>query len=462
MPRTISSGQPAAGGAASNVKISDGTATGEATVFDYTNSNPVATQLVDSNGDPVSVGGGTQYAQGSASTDTDQLMMAGLVRRDTAAVATGVADGDRLVGSTDSAGRMRVTSADTNQPITAASASIASGAIASGAIASGAIASGAIASGAVASGAFAAGSIAAGAVAAGATSFVKLEDVAFAGGDAGVPAMAIQLATPADTAADGDYAMLQMSAGRLWTSAVVTSNALPTGAATAAKQDSEIALLTTIDADTSTIAGAVAGTEMQVDVLTLPAIPAGNNNIGDVDIASGTLTTVTTVTTVSTLTGGGVADDAADSGNPIKIGGVAKSPDGTDPGDVEENDRCNATYDLNRREYVNTNHPRSVYKHLDGSTAYTDESVFADPGDGFQVVITSIVFATGAATACNFFLEEGATKIFGPIYLEAVAGRGFCTPAGFYLPVTASTAVTLTTSASIAQSFHANGFIQAV
>lgn len=80
-------------------------------------------------------------------------------------------------------------------------------------------ASGSIQSGAVASGAFAAGSIAAGAVAAGATSFVKLEDVASAGGDAGVPAMAIQLATPADTAADGDYVMLQMSAGRVWVDA---------------------------------------------------------------------------------------------------------------------------------------------------------------------------------------------------------------------------------------------------
>lgn len=32
--------------------------------------------------------------------------------------------------------------------------------------------------------------------------------------------------------------------------------------------------------------GAIAGTEVQVDVLTLPALPAGTNNIGDVDVAS--------------------------------------------------------------------------------------------------------------------------------------------------------------------------------
>lgn len=102
---------------------------------------------------------------------------------------------------------------------------VASGGIASGAIASGAVASGAIASGAVASGAFASGSIAAGAVAAGATSFVKLEDVASADADAGVPAMAVRKATPANTSGtDGDYEMLQMSAGRLWTSGIVAGS----------------------------------------------------------------------------------------------------------------------------------------------------------------------------------------------------------------------------------------------
>lgn len=89
-------------------------------------------------------------------------------------------------------------------------------------VASGGIASGAVASGAYASGAYAAGSIAAGAVAAGATSFVKLEDVASADGDAGVPAMAIRKATPANTSGtDGDYEMLQMSAGRLWASTIL-------------------------------------------------------------------------------------------------------------------------------------------------------------------------------------------------------------------------------------------------
>lgn len=54
----------------------------------------------------------------------------------------------------------------------------------------------------------------------------------------------------------------------------VLTSALPSGAATSAKQDTLIGhvdgiegLLTTIDADTSTLAGAVSGTEMQVDIV---------------------------------------------------------------------------------------------------------------------------------------------------------------------------------------------------
>jgi len=52
---------------------------------------------------------------------------------------------------------------------------------------------------------------------------------------------------------------------------------LPTGAATEST-------LATIDADTSALAGTVAGSEVQVDIVA--SLPAGTNNIGDVDLAS--------------------------------------------------------------------------------------------------------------------------------------------------------------------------------
>lgn len=79
------------------------------TVLDLTNSNPVTTAIVDANGDQItSFGGGTQYQQGTASTTTDTMTMAGCVRVDTPAVATGVIDGDRARCMVDSTGRLWV------------------------------------------------------------------------------------------------------------------------------------------------------------------------------------------------------------------------------------------------------------------------------------------------------------------------------------------------------------------
>jgi hypothetical protein len=106
---------------------------------------------------------------------------------------------------------------------------------------------------------------------------------------------------------DGTVAATQSGA---WNVTNVSGTvSLPTGAATSANQTTIVghvdgieALLTTIDADTSsmntdlgTLAGAVAGTEMQVDVVA--ALPAGTNaigklaantgvDIGDVDVTS--------------------------------------------------------------------------------------------------------------------------------------------------------------------------------
>lgn len=69
-------------------------------------------------------------------------------------------------------------------------------------------------------------------VTAAATSIGKAEDVASADADVGVPAMAVQLITPTDTAGtDGDYAMLQMKNGRLWGSSIVTAEATSIGKA---------------------------------------------------------------------------------------------------------------------------------------------------------------------------------------------------------------------------------------
>lgn len=150
------------------------------------------------------------------------------------------------------------------------------------------------------------------------------EDTAHSSGDKVTMAGVVRADTAASPAgSDGDRScLITDSTGRLWcnvsNTVTVASHAvtnagtfavqaaqsgtwnitdisgtvsLPTGASTEAKQDIEIALLqsldgslSSIDADTGNIAGCVSGAELQVDVV--GALPAGTNNIGDVDVLS--------------------------------------------------------------------------------------------------------------------------------------------------------------------------------
>lgn len=96
---------------------------------------------------------------------------------------------------------------------------------------------------------------------------VYAEDSAHTTGDDGNFSLAVRQDIKASTAGtDGDYAaFIQNASGELYV----------------VDEDGNT-LLGTIDADTSTIAGAVSGTEMQVDIVA--SLPAGTNNIGDVDV----------------------------------------------------------------------------------------------------------------------------------------------------------------------------------
>src|SRR3990167_6617215 len=71
-------------------------------------AHPANMQLRDASGAAVSVGGGTQYAQGTASGSTDTVTMAGVMRQDTPSIISGVADGDVAILKTDALGNLRV------------------------------------------------------------------------------------------------------------------------------------------------------------------------------------------------------------------------------------------------------------------------------------------------------------------------------------------------------------------
>lgn len=163
----------------------------KATVEDYTNSNPLAVTLKDTNGDYISVGGGTQYTEDAAAAANPVGTVLNLIREDARAGGLTTTDGDNVAARGNNKGELYVKTTDSDALLTTIDA------------------------------------------------------------DTG------NISTKIDTVA-GAVAGTEMQVD------VVTS-ALPSGAATSAKQD-------TGNTSLATLAGAVAGTEMQVDVLTMPTV----------------------------------------------------------------------------------------------------------------------------------------------------------------------------------------------
>jgi hypothetical protein len=210
----------------------------EATVADLTNSNPLAAMIVDGSGNQItSFGGGTQYAVDAALGATPTGTLAVAIRDDSLSGLTPV-EGDAIGLRVDANGALWVIPSGT----TAVSGTVT---VTDGAGALNVI----VDSGSVAvtnAGTFATQIVQGGFTATvrdlandalnvaivdgsgahitsfgGGTQFA--EDVASADGNVGTLAIARRTATPANTSdTDGDYEVLQMAAGRLWTSTILT------------------------------------------------------------------------------------------------------------------------------------------------------------------------------------------------------------------------------------------------
>lgn len=123
----LSGGTLSGGGGGGDGAILDGALSSiKATVKDYVNSNPLATILVDTNGDPISVGGGTQYAEDTASTAGEIVTMAGVVRQDVRGTLVD-ATGDRTELQVNSSGDLRVDGSAVTQPVSIAGTVVVSG-----------------------------------------------------------------------------------------------------------------------------------------------------------------------------------------------------------------------------------------------------------------------------------------------------------------------------------------------
>lgn len=187
---------------------------------------------------------------------------------------------------------------------------------------------------------------------------------------------------------------------------------------------------------------------------------AGNISIDD---GGNTITVDWAASTATIEVVGDIAHDTGVGGNPVQIAGAAQDMDDTAPPNrvSAESDTTRFATDRDGGLFVHPHGPQLWSQHLDGSTAYTDQTVHSAPGAGLSLYVTDIIFSTGSATACNIFFEEGSTKVLGPWYLEAVAGRGLALHFQTPKKITANTALTVTTSASIAQSIDVMGYVAA-
>lgn len=133
------------------------------------------------------------------------------------------------------------------------------------------------------------------------SNLVTTEDTPALTSDIGIMPLAVRRDSLTATAADGDYISLSTdSTGRLYVTSTITGTVAATQSGT-----------WTVTGAGGTFPVTDSGGSLTVDnggtfaVQVSSALPAGTNNIGDVDIVSGTITTVSTVTNLSQM--GGVA-----------------------------------------------------------------------------------------------------------------------------------------------------------
>lgn len=201
----------------------------------------------------------------------------------------------------------------------------------------------------------------------------------------------------------------------------------------------------------------------ELKVAQIQALPAGTNNIGDVDIASiaagdnniGNVDIVTmpNVTLATNTPVGNVAHDAVDSGAPIKTGGRARTSDITS---VANDDRVDAIFDKSGRQIISPHClPENIVSGsiLTAMTGTTSTLLLSAPGAGLKNYITQITVSNAHATVgTDLHLQDGnGGTAFYPIPASATYGGATIT---FNPPLpqpTANTAlyiVNVTTGAS--------------
>lgn len=186
-----------------------------------------------------------------------------------------------------------------------------------------------------------------------------------------------------------------------------------------------------------------------------------------IDDAGGSLTVDGAVTVSGTVTanagtgtrasGGDVAHDSADSGNPVKIGGKARQ---TNPAAVADGDRVDATFDDVGRQVVVLNAARDLETHAKVTLSNTTETtLLAAAGSGVFLDVTKLLITNTSSTAVRVDLRDATG---GTVQLEvAIAANGGAV-IDFAVPLRQTTANNAWTAQLSAAVSDVRVFMQAV
>lgn len=107
---------------------------------------------------------------------------------------------------------------------------------------------------------------------------------------------------------------------------------------------------------------------------------------------------------------GDIAHDSPNTttSNPVKIGGVAKNYDGTDPGTVAENDAVDARFDRQGAGFVNIGNPYSFFTSTASGGSTAGAGLVAGVA-GMSIYVTDIILS--CLTGCSFTLREDTTTV---------------------------------------------------
>jgi hypothetical protein len=247
------------------------------------------------------------------------------------------------------------------------------------------------------------------------------------------------------TPADGDYTQGRTNArGALWValdSTAAQNVTLATGSNTigalTANQSVNVAQINGV---TTLMGNGASGTGAQ-------RVTIANDSTG---ILAG-VTTVTTVTTVGTLTGGGIAHDSADSGNPVKVGARAATTLSDDTM-IANGDRSDMVADLDgalitRLGFPMGDHISENVSNTNGtSTAFSNFGAVASTR---SVIYGYSIFRTDAGTTPIYvdFRDGTAGAVLWSVVLPPNGGANLASPVPLF-KTTANTALAFDVSAA--------------